>query len=275
MDKKVFQEAFSQIHASEETVTEVLNMPGERKKVNRGSGRIVRRLTACAAAVAVLIGLSMLPGVPTEVPDGTGGTQVIRRPMLGIQVYAAEGVVELGEETVEPIFAGEENTDETDIFGLPNDGQLRVFNSITGEWELVFKNEEEEKLPCFELIVWYHDLLADQYRPMINVYQDGEKVDLYDKNSKNYLLSWSLWRDGKKGWSLKCSFEEQTTLEIVVTDKEDGTLLISQTIRVTPAVYETAGNTANAGGSTGENAWLKKSEGYMLEVIEEYKIEQN
>lgn len=254
MRKQELKEAFSQLHASEELVQEVLSLEMENKKPVNGF-KIAKRVAACAAVLAVLLTAMLWPG-ETGTSDGT------RKPALGVQVYAADGLVELGSTGGTPVYAGEENT-RPDL-GLPDDRNVYVYNSSTGEWELLHKTAEDRP-PQFTLIIWTHDYLED-YSPRLSVYRDGTLVDLTDKDSVNFNLSLAGFRDGRQGWDLTCSFEEVTTLEIIVEDENTGTLLLKQIVEVTPAIYKTE-------NIPGEEDGVFKNEGYMLVIKEEYAIE--
>lgn len=230
------------------------------------------RAAACAALVALLIGVVYFaPGKPQVVTDPTGGTQVVRRPMFSVQVYAADGLMEMDKESDEPIFAGDSDKYIAPDFGLPDDGKLRVYNATTGEWELVFK-EEGEKLPVVEFYVWWEEFQND-YNPYLSVYVNGEKVEgrkLWGKIMVGYL---GIRDKGMVAWIVTCSLEEVSELEIVVTDKETGTLLMKQTMMITPAIYEKEVQIEDGKGGTVTE--LVKNEGYMLEILEEYQIDIN
>ena len=228
------------------------------------------RFAACAALVALLIGVVYFaPGKPQVMTDPTGGTRVVQKPMFGIQVYAADGPMEMDEEIDEPIFAGESDKNVAPDFGLPNDGKLRMYNATTGEWELVFK-QEGEKLPVVEFYVWW-DEFQDIYNPYLTLYLNGEKMDAKKMGNK-ILVGYIGFRDkGMVGWIVTCTFEEASELEVLVTDKETGTVLLKQTMLITPAIYEKEVQVENGNGGTATE--LVKNEGYMIEILDEYRIE--
>ena len=234
----------------------------------KGRRQLWVRVAACAAVLALLVtGAFFAPGVPQEVPDGTGGTQIVRKPMLGVQVYAADGLMDINEETDEPIFAGETIKDDGTALGMPTDGRLYRYNSITGEWEDVYARE---RLPKFDLIIWVEEEWEGQ-SPKLMVYYNGEKVDFTDKNSTNFRRGLAGLRDGRTGWHLSCSFEDVATLEIVVENQETGEVLLKYVIKATPAVFEKKETTVAPDGSAVTQ--LVANEGYMLEVKEMYPKE--
>lgn len=219
------------------------------------------RIAACAAVLALLVGLVYFaPGKPQVVPDPTGGTQVVQKPMFGIQVYAADGLMYISEAEDEPIFAGEEIEEQDIPLGMPVDGRLYRYNSITGKWEDVYA---KERLPKFDLVIWIKEEWEELEADLV-VYQDGVKVDLWDKNSPNFRRSLAMNRDGQTGWHLSCSFEETVTLEIIVESQKTGELLLKQVIKVTPAIFEKRENAVSPDGSTVTQ--VVSNEGYMLEV---------
>ena len=224
------------------------------------------RVAACAAVLAVLvIGVFFAPVVSQKVPDGTGGSQIVQKPMFGIQVYAADGLMDIDKETNEPIFAGETVEDDGTSLGMPMDGRLYRYNSITGEWEDVYARE---RLPKFDLIIWVGEEWEGQ-SPGLTVYHNGEKVDFTDKTSTNFQRGLATLRDGRTGWWISCSFEKVATLEIVVENQENGEVLLRYVIKATPAVFEKAEDTVPPDGSA--ITQLVVNEGYMLEVQEIYQ----
>lgn len=222
------------------------------------------RAAACAALVALLIGVVYFaPGKPQVVTDPTGGTQVVQKPMFGIQVYAADGLRYVSEATDEPIFAGEPIEDNSNPLGIPMDGRAYRYNTVTGEWEPLF---ERKRLPKFDLVIWVEEGWEELEADLV-VYQDGEKVDLWDRESKNYRRFLAMNREGQTGWNLSCSFQEVVTLEILVQSQKTGEILLKQVIKVTPAVYEKEEETVAPDGSTVMQVVM--NEGYMLEVMED------
>lgn len=223
------------------------------------------RVAACAAMLALLVTVVYFaPGKPQVVPDSTGGTQVVQKPMFGIQVYAADGLMYISEAEDEPIFVGEEIVEEDIALGIPLDGRAYVYNTVTGEWEPMFVRE---RLPKFDLIIWVEEGWEELEAEMV-VYQDGEKVDVWDRESKNFRYSLAMNREGQTGWHLSCSFQEVVTLEILVQSQKTGEILLKQVIKVTPAVYEKEEETVAPDGSTVMQVVM--NEGYMLEVLESY-----
>ena len=226
------------------------------------------RAAACAAVLAILIGAVLFwPGSPQVVEDPTGGTQVVVRPLFGIQVYAAEGLMYVSESEGKPIFAGEPIEDNSNPLGIPMDGRAYRYNTVTGEWEPLF---ERKRLPKFDLVIWVEEGWEELEADLV-VYQNGEKVDLWDRESKNYRRFLAMNREGQTGWSLSCSFQEVVTLEILVESKKTGEILLKQVIKVTPAVFEKEEATVAPDGSTVMQVYM--NEGYMLEILDEYRIE--
>lgn len=231
------------------------------------------RVAACAAVLAILIGAMLFwPGSPQVVENPTGGTQVVVRPLFGIQVYAAEGLRYVSEATDEPIFAGEPIEDEliednSNPFGVPMDGRAYRYNTVTGEWEPLFANK---RLPKFDLVIWVEEGWEELEADLV-VYQNGKKVDLWDRESPNFRRFLAMNREGQTGWSLSCSFQEVVTLEILVESKKTGEILLKQVIKVTPAVFEKEEATVAPDGSTVMQVFM--NEGYMLEILDEYRIE--
>lgn len=228
------------------------------------------RAAACAVVLALLVGLVYFaPGKSQVEPDPTGGTQVVQKPMFGIQVYAANGLMYISEAEDEPIFAGEEIEEQDISLGIPMDGKAYRYNTVTGEWEPLFA---KKRLPKFDLIIWVEEGWEEMEADLV-VYQDGVKVDLWDRESKNYRRFLAMNREGQTGWNLSCSFQEVVTLEILVQSQKTGEILLKQVIKVTPAVFEKEETTVSPDGSTVMQVVM--NEGYMLEVKESYQPEQN
>ena len=227
------------------------------------------RFAACAALVAVLIGVVYFaPGQPQVVPDPTGGTQVVVKPMFGIRVMAAEGFSDMEAADEEPMFVGEENSAADDSFGVPTDNKLRMYNAKTGEWELVYK-DEGEKLPQVTFQV-YWDKYQEKYNPHLTIYVNGQKMT-GEKMKNTMMVGFLGYKDqGMVAWIITCTFEESALLEIVVEDKETGETLLKQAMQVTPAIYEKEVSVINPDGNSVTEVFV--NEGYLLEVKEEYRI---
>lgn len=252
MDKRELNEAFSSLHASDALVQEVLDMKYEKKNP-MPVRTIVRRAAVCAAVLAVLLTAVFWPATPGEDTKKTLG--------LSIQVYADGEFVDLQESDDDAIFAGDDN--ESPYPPVPKDRNVYVYNETTGEWELLHK-KPEDKPPEFTLVVLTNEYL--EYEPQIYVYIDGEEMDIFAKDNPNFRRYLGGFRDGRSGTSLVFNFEKVTMVEVVVTDKNDGTLLLRQVIEVTPAIYEVT-------NQLGEEDGVVENEGYMLVVKEKYAIE--
>ena len=137
-------------------------------------------------------------------------------PMLGIQVQAGSSLVELGANVHFPIFGGEKTTDPSQIPNPPADRNMYVYNTITGEWELMQKTAEDLP-PRIAFVIWIHKYL-ETCKPYLVVFKDGIKVDLTDKFEPNISRSLAFLGDDKMGWQLTCNFEKRTTLVIQVRD---------------------------------------------------------
>lgn len=222
------------------------------------------RLVSVAAAAVLIVGMLFATEHSSGNPgqDSTGGSDGDRQPLFGIRVYAAEGLVDLNEAAEGTIFAGEEVTDPSNEFGLLTDGTVYAFNTITGEWEIIQK-EDGERLPqvVFE-ILWEE---FDDYRPCIEVKCNDEVIDIAAMKN-NFLVGFIGYKGrGMVGWALTCSFEEQSILEVTVRDMDTEMVLMQQVILVTPALYEM--NDSMNGETT-----VLVNEGYMLEVLDYYII---
>ena len=110
MYKREIKEAFSKLHASDQLVMEVLDMKQVTKR-DRSIGRIVGRVAACAATVALVIGMVALmwpgeektgnqlekptsgmtaaPTLPTDVPPETLPKMIYAESGI-LKVYAGE-----------------------------------------------------------------------------------------------------------------------------------------------------------------------------------------
>ena len=273
MKNETFKEAFSSVTASDDMVNKAMQIPDENEIRPSFSGwQVARRVAAAAVIVAVLVGAMMLPGPPVTVTDPTGGTQVVYMPLFSVQVYAAGEYVDMPEENGDVIFAGQENTNPNSTMGLINDGKPSFYNPETGEWELITK-PPEYKLPLIKIVFWYEDMLKE-YDFDINVYVDGELVDLFAKDSDITLglFAQKHGPDGspRRGCMLQACFDKQVVLDIECVDKNTGEQLIFQSFRVTPAIYKTD---MDSSISNNGSAVLKQNEGYMLEVIYSYQVE--
>ena len=271
MKNETFKEAFSCVTASDDMVSKAMQIPEEAEVRPSFSGlRVARRVAAAAVSVAVLIGAMVLPGPPVTVTDPTGGTQVVHMPLFSVQVYANNEYVDLSSDSNETIYAGDENTNTNSEFGRLENKDPMIFNTTTGEWEK-WDIYEKEKLPMFEVVIWYHKL-PNKADVLLEIYQDGERVNP-GKENRNFKTTIVFAMDDMEGFGIWCCVEEQSTLEFVVKNNA-GDILLRHKVLVTPAIYETQMDSNGNDVPNGE-PWVSKNEGYMLEVLESYQIELN
>lgn len=228
------------------------------------------RAVSVAAAAALLVGMLFVAEFPTVDPgqNSTGGSEGNSAPLLGIRVYAADGLIDLGEATEGTIFAGEEITDQNTDFGLFDYDEVKIFNSETGEWEPLIK-EDTERMPKvgFE-ILWegYED-----YKCGIKIYCNGERVD-FNKDRDSFFITWFGYPDrGMVGWLLDISLTEQSVIEFIMFDEDTDTVLKTLEVRITPTIYET--EVENDDALSASVAQIEKNEGYTIEVLSQYVME--
>ncbi len=264
-DKKIIRDAYSSVQASSELKETLASIPARTAQHRTNAGRHTwRSVAVCATALALLIGALLLPG-PSD-------PQKENDLLFAIQVYAEDNAIDLNDVTGETVFAGSAGTQTYDSLGFPNDGKVRFYNTETGEWELLIKSEEE-KMPQINFDIWMQDLLKD-YDPWLRVYVNGEKVDFTDKELKNMRLYMAFVKDGRKGWNLSCSFDDQVTVTLEMLDAKTEKLLMWQVMEVTPVRYEKEVDNAQSGVAS-DGAELHLNEGYMVVVKEAYRIKAN
>ena len=275
MKNETFKEAFSSVTASDDMVNKAMQIPEENEIRPSFSGwQVARRVAAAAVIVAVLVGAMMLPGPPVTVTDPTGGTQVVHMPLFSVQVYAAGEYVDMPEENGDVIFAGQENTNPNSTMGLINDGKPSFYNPETGEWELITK-PPEYKLPLIDITVWYQDIWA-KYDFDLNVYLDSQKVKSpFPENINIYLAADKGGPNGSKryGTAIVGCFERSCVMDIEIVEEHTGKLLMRYSFRITPAIYEMLDSNSAVSGDNSISS--TRNEGYMLEILDAYKIEIN
>ena len=149
MDHKI-KETFACVKASDDTVKAVLNIPAEQEAPRRFSHwQVVRRVAACAAMLALLIGAMVLPG-----KDGEPA------PFFTIHVYANETGSNAGAH-----FPGYDSAP-------PSSQKTMFFVDVWLDTDLsIFMPNRESE------------------RPTLRVLCNGEIVDAQDKNIMIGLLA--------------------------------------------------------------------------------------
>ena len=275
MENKKFKEAFSAVKASDDMVNAVLELPAQaRPGAGRSGWSVLARVAATAAVVALLIGAMVLPAPPASVTDPSGSTQVVPNSLFGIYVYADGNLVNLNNQAGDPFFAGEEDKSVDNDYGYFDDREVKVYNTETGEWEVLQKNKDEGA-PIFDLVIWVGNL-DKIYSPDILIYMDGELMpDMNFYRDINYFGTGWTWigKEKRAGWRITCRLDHEADVEIVIRDKHTETLLVKHKLHVIPAINKIAVESTKPNSSNATEVWLQTNEGYLLEVIESYRID--
>ena len=196
MYKREIKEAFSKLQASDQLVMEVLDMKQVTKQ-SRSIGRIVGRVAACAATVALVIGMVALmwpreerTGNQLEKPtSGMTATPTLPPETLPKKIYAESGILKVyGSSKVDATEEELKQYEMTDgigsygevitigggqkkgislLFRFPEDyfGEAKIRFVVSADYGFVWE-KEFQGLDCIEvengsLVWWRHGRLAE------------------------------------------------------------------------------------------------------------------